>query len=216
MIIWLAAIILYKQDKFISKNKYVRHHTYQRGPAHSLGYCYIAIQKPCSSLDLISFMLIREETVIKAQLEFQILSIWIQQDLGTEGLDINCLKSRTKVGHLGFRTIVFKYTHIQVYIHVIRVEWMMMMMMIKTHLALGLRKRQLMSHINGPSRGLIATWVWKYWWNRSHCKIINMSYSGVRFVKKIIIENQLQEITNCNTVEWSSFHAKATVMFRLR
>ena len=75
-VLWLlAAIILYKQDKFISKNKYVRHHTYQRGPAHSLGYCYIAIQKPCSSLDLISFMLIREETVIKAQLEFQILSI---------------------------------------------------------------------------------------------------------------------------------------------
>ena len=33
-------------------------------------------------------------------------------------------------------------------------------LMSETNLAFGLRKRQLMSHMNGPSRGLIATYVY--------------------------------------------------------
>ena len=109
VIIWLAAEILYKQNKFIPKNKFPRHHTYQRGPAHSLGCCYIAIQKPCSGL-------IREETQLWAQLEFQILSIYeFNKTLGQKALTSIVWSLVPRLG-TWFRSIVFKY--------VIRVEVM--------------------------------------------------------------------------------------------
>ena len=85
--------------------------------------------------------------------DFQIHAIILTLiDLGTVGLDMSCLKSRTKSGHLLF--------------------WMIMLIIMlaaETYLAFGLRKRQLMSHMNGPSRGLIATcvtalrWSWRWW-----------------------------------------------------
>ena len=75
--------------------------------------------------------------------DFQIHAIILTLiDLGTVGLDMSCLKSRTKSGHLLF--------------------WMIMLIIMlaaETYLAFGLRKRQLMSHMKGPSRGLIATCV---------------------------------------------------------
>lgn len=69
--------------------------------------------------------------------------------LGTLGVDINCLKSRTKAGHLKLKMAMIINTIIPMRI--------LMKLVTNAYLAFGLMKRQLMSHMKGPSRGLIAT-----------------------------------------------------------
>ena len=79
--------------------------------------------------------------------------IWI--DLGTVGLDISCLKSLTKSGHLYIVIDDEDEDDVDDDVKDDDVYFLMS----ETYLAFGLRKRQLMSHMNGPSRGLIATCV---------------------------------------------------------
>ena len=86
------------------------------------------------------------------------MNILIWTDLGTVGLDISCLKSLTKSGHLYI--VIDDEDEDDVDDDVKDDDADVYFLMSETYLAFGLRKRQLMSHMNGPSRGLIATYVY--------------------------------------------------------
>ena len=102
------------------------------------------------------------------QTDFQTdVNILIWTDLGTVGLDISCLKSLTKSGHLLLLMMMMMMMMMMLMLMLMTMVLMTLMLMFmfmfpmsKTYLAFGLRKRQLMSHMNGPSRGLIATFVY--------------------------------------------------------